>query len=367
MLLYSLPMKKLLSVLLLLGCSLYSQGSNRPQADSLESVARALHARIFSIDTHTDTPLDFTPYYNIGHREKSQVCLPKMKEGCLDAQYLACWVKQGACDSIGRRKAIKRVHDLIDAIYRQVEMNSDACGVARTPDELRQLKAEGRKAFCIGIENGYAIGTHIELLEQYQRKGVTYLTLCHSRNNDICDSSSDKAGARWNGLSPFGRQVVAEMNRLGMLIDLSHAAESTFWEVSRLSKAPLFASHSVSRNCYNHNRNLTDKQLEAIARSGGVVQACLVPEFLSSSAKSASLDDFMRHLCHLIEVAGIDHVGIGTDFDGGGGVKGCNGDDELIQITIRLLQLGYNEEQIAKIWGGNFLRVLAATQAIATR
>lgn len=360
-------MKQILILLLLAGCSLCTRAAHPLQADSLVAQARALHARIFSIDTHTDTPLDFTPYYNIRKREKTQVCLPKMAEGCLDAQYLACWVRQGECDSIGRQKAIRRIHTLIEGVNRQIEMNRDACGLARTPDELRRLKAEGKKAFCIGIENGYAIGTDLSLLEHYHRQGVTYMTLCHSRNNDICDSSSDKVGARWKGLSPFGRRVVAEMNRLGMLIDLSHAAESTFWEVSRLSKAPLFASHSVSRQCHNHDRNLTDRQLEAIAHSDGVVQACLVPEFLTSPAKSATIDDFMRHLQHLIEVAGIDHVGIGTDFDGGGGVKGCNGDDELIQITVRLLQLGYSEEQIAHIWGGNFLRVMAATQALATR
>lgn len=360
-------MKHLLPMLWLAGLSLCAQAAELTDNDSLMVQARALHTRIFSIDTHTDTPLDFTPYYNIGSREKSQVCLPKMAEGGLDAQYLACWVKQGACDSIGRQKAIRRVQSLVASVHHQIEMNSQACGLARTPEELRRLKAEGRKAFCIGIENGYAIGTDLRLLEQYHRQGVTYLTLCHSLHNDICDSSSDKSGARWNGLSPFGRKVVAEMNRLGMLIDLSHAAESTFWQVSRLSKAPLFASHSVSRSCRNHNRNLTDEQLKAIARSGGVVQACLVPEFLSPTPKSATIDDFMRHLCHLIEVAGIDHVGIGTDFDGGGGVKGCNGDNELIQITIRLLQLGYSEEQIGQIWGGNFLRVMAATQALATR
>lgn len=323
--------------------------------------AKEIQHRILSIDTHTDTPLDFDDTYNIGTRAKSQVCIPKMEEGGLDGQYLACWVRQGPCDEEGSRKAIARVDELIKGIYHQVEMNRDRCAIARTPDDLPRLKAEGRKAFYIGIENGYGIGKDLKNIARFHNLGVTYITLCHTRNNDICDSSSDST-ARWNGLSPYGRKVVKEMNRLGIMVDLSHAAESTFWDVLKYSKKPIIASHSSASAIYKHDRNLTDEQLRALAAHDGVAQACLVDEFLNPDAKKANLTDFMNHLLHMIEVAGIDHVGIGSDFDGGGGVKGCNGDNDFINITVRLLEHGFTETDIAKIWGGNFLRVMRQVQ-----
>ena len=323
--------------------------------------AKEIQHRILSIDTHTDTPLDFDETYNIGTRAKSQVCIPKMEEGGLDGQYLACWVRQGPCDEEGSRKAIARVDELIKGIYHQVEMNRDRCAIARTPDDLPRLKAEGRKAFYIGIENGYGIGKDLKNIARFHNLGVTYITLCHTRNNDICDSSSDST-ARWNGLSPYGRKVVKEMNRLGIMVDLSHAAESTFWDVLKYSKKPIIASHSSASAIYKHDRNLTDEQLRALAAHDGVAQACLVDEFLNPDAKKANLTDFMNHLLHMIEVAGIDHVGIGSDFDGGGGVKGCNGDNDFINITVRLLEHGFTETDIAKIWGGNFLRVMRQVQ-----
>ncbi len=323
--------------------------------------AKEIHRRILSLDTHTDTPLDFDVSYNIGTREKTQVCLPKMREGKLDGQYLACWVRQGPCDEENSLKAIDRVDELIRHIYRQVEMNGEQCAIARTPDDLSRLKTEGKKAFYIGIENGYGIGKDLKNITRFHDAGVTYITLCHTRNNDICDSSSDTT-ARWNGLSPYGRKVVKEMNRLGIMIDLSHAAESTFWDVLKYSKAPVIVSHSSASAIYRHDRNLTDEQLRALAAHGGVAQACLVDEFLNPDAKKTNLTDFMKHLLHMVEVAGIDHVGIGSDFDGGGGVKGCNGDNDFINITVRLLEHGFTETDIAKIWGGNFLRVMKQVQ-----
>lgn len=327
--------------------------------------AKELRRKMISIDTHTDSPLDFKGNYSIGNRGKYQVDIPKMQEGYLDAQYLACWVRQGELTSTGRLNAKNRIDELINNIYKQIERNNDACGVARTANDIVQLKSVGKKAFLIGIENGYAIGKDIKLIEQYHNKGITYITLCHSKNNDICDSSSDKAGAKWNGLSAFGKEVVAEMNRLGILIDLSHASDATFWDVLNISEVPVFASHSSSRAIYNCDRNLSDDQLRAIAETGGVVQACLVDEFLTANPKESNIEDFMTHLCHMIDVAGIDHVGIGSDFDGGAGVKGCNGDNDMIQITMRLIERGYSDEDIAKIWGGNFLRVLTQAQEYA--
>lgn len=323
--------------------------------------AKEIHKRILSIDTHTDTPLDFDTRFNIGTRAKSQVCLPKMEEGKLDGQYLACWVRQGPCDEVNSQKAVDRVNELLRGIYHQVEMNNEQCAIARTPDDLSRLKAEGKKAFYIGIENGYGIGKDIKNIARFHDLGVTYITLCHTRNNDICDSSSDTT-ILWKGISPFGKKAIKEMNRLGIMIDLSHAAESTFWDALKYSRKPIIASHSSASALYKHDRNLTDEQLRALAAHGGVAQACLVDEFLNQDAKSASLSDFMNHLLHMIEVAGIDHVGIGSDFDGGGGVKGCNGDNDFINITVRLLEHGFTETDIAKIWGGNFLRVMKQVQ-----
>lgn len=326
--------------------------------------AKELHTQLnfISIDTHTDSPLDFKGNYTIANRGKYLVDIPKMQEGYLDAQYLACWVRQGELTNAGRLNAKNRVDKLITRIENQVSRNSTLCGIARNTEDIFKLKNEGKKAFLIGIENGYAIGQNLSLIEEYHNKGVTYITLCHTKNNDICDSSSDKAGAKWNGLSPFGKEVVAEMNRLGILIDLSHASDDTFWDVLNISEVPVFASHSSSRAMYNCDRNLSDEQLRAIAEKGGVAQACLVDEFLTANPKEATLEHYMEHLYHMIEIAGIDHVGIGSDFDGGAGVKGCNGDNDMIQITMHLIEHGYSDEDIAKIWGGNFIRVLKEAQ-----
>lgn len=324
--------------------------------------AKEIHSRILSLDSHTDTPLDFNAGYNISTRAKTQVCLPKMEEGKLDGQYLACWVRQGPCDEANSQKAVKRVNELIKSIYHQVEMNKELCAIARTADDLSSIKSEGKKAFYIGIENGYGIGKDISNIARFKDSGITYITLCHTRNNDICDSSSDST-ARWNGLSPYGKKVIKEMNRLGIIIDLSHASESTFRDVLKYSKKPVIASHSSASSICKHDRNLTDEQLRALAAHNGVAQTCLVGEFLSPDAKSAGLTDFMNHLLHMIQTAGIDHVGIGSDFDGGGGVKGCNGDNDLINITVRLLEHGFTETDIAKIWGGNYLRVMRQVQS----
>lgn len=323
--------------------------------------AKAIHRRILSIDTHTDAPLEFTPQFNLGHREVSQVSLPKMEEGHLDGQYLACWVRQKALDEVHTQAAMRRVEELMSGIERQIALNADRCALARTADDLSRLKAEGKKAIYMGIENGYGVGTDLDAIRRYHQRGVTYITLCHTRNNAICDSSSDTTQL-WGGLSPYGRKVVKLMNKLGMLIDLSHASEATFWEVLKRSKRPVFASHSSAKALFGHDRNLTDEQLRALAQQGGVVQVCPCPDFLRKDLKNATLSDFMNHLQHCIEVAGIDHVGIGTDFDGGGGVKGCNGDNDLINITVRLLEAGYTEEEIGKLWGGNFLRVMKEVQ-----
>lgn len=329
--------------------------------------AKELHQRILSVDTHCDTPLEFKKEgFDIGKREMNQVNLPKMEEGMLDAIFFAAYTAQGPRDAVSIQKTVDKIEGLIKGIHRQVEMNKDLCGIAYTSEDLKQLKQEGKKAIFIGIENGYGIGKDIANIARFKKMGVNYITLCHTKDNDICDTSSDTKH-EWNGLSPFGRKVVQEMNRQGVMVDVSHVGEKTFWDVIELSTQPIIASHSsVQALCY-HDRNLTDKQMEAIAKNGGVVQICLVDLFVNKDTKLASLEDAIDHIDYAVRVAGIDHVGIASDFDGGGGLIGCQGSNDMINITMKLIERGYSDEDIAKIWGGNFLRVMDTVQAAAKK
>lgn len=324
--------------------------------------AKDMHKRILSVDTHCDTPLEFKKEgFDVGKREANQVNIPKMEEGMLDAIFFAAYTAQGPRDKESTQKTVDKIEGLINGIHSQVENNKDVCDIAYTTDDLIRLKGEGKKAIFIGIENGYGIGKDISNIARFQKMGVNYITLCHTKDNDICDTSSDTKH-EWNGLSPYGRDVVKEMNRLGVMIDVSHAGEKTFWDVIGLSTQPIIASHSsVQALCY-HDRNLTDKQMKAIAKNGGVVQICLVDLFINKDTSKASLMDAIDHIDYAVKVAGIDHVGIASDFDGGGGLIGCQGSNDMINITVKLIERGYTEEQIAKIWGGNFLRVMSEVQ-----
>ncbi len=327
------------------------------KADTFK-MAKDIHARILSVDTHTDTPLWFTRgNFSVGMRKSNQVSIQKMEEGKLDAQFLAAFLAQNERDEVSSQKAVEKCHKMIEGIYADVAKYKDNCGIALTEEDALRLKAEGKKAFFIGIENGYAIGKDIKNVKKYKDMGVQYMTLSHSYDNDICNSSSNTADASM-GLTPFGRKVVKEMNKVGMMIDVSHVSEGTFWDVMKLSKDPVFASHSSVRALCDHDRNLTDDQLRALAKNGGVIQICIYGGYLNENEKEASVDDVVRHIDHAVKVAGIDHVGIGSDFDGGGGVLGCKGDNDMINITVKLIEKGYSEEDIRKIWGGNFFRVM---------
>ena len=319
--------------------------------------AKDIHTRILSVDTHTDTPLWFRGGYSVGLRKNNQVNIQKMEEGKLDAQFLAAFLGQKESDEASLQKAVETCNDLIKDIYADVEKYQDACGIALSEEDAWRLKKEGKKAFFIGIENGYAIGSDIKNIKRYKDMGVNYITLCHSYDNHICNSSTHTQDES-KGLTAFGRKVVKEMNKQGVLIDLSHASEGTFWDVVKLSKDPIFASHSGVKALCNSNRNLTDDQLRALAQNGGVIQICIFKSYQNDKPEEASIVDVVRHIDHAVKVAGIDHVGIGSDFDGGGGLLGCNGDNDMINITIHLLDMGYTEEDIRKIWGGNFFRIL---------
>ena len=320
--------------------------------------AKEIHSRILSVDTHTDTPLWFTRgAFSLGWRKSNQVSIQKMEEGYLDSQFLAAFLAQKELDAESSQKAVEKCQKMLEGIFADVEKYKDYCGIALTEEDARRLKAEGKKAFFLGIENGYGIGKDIKNIKKYKDMGVQYMTLCHSYDNDICNSSSNTADAS-KGLTPFGRKVVKEMNKVGMLIDISHASEGTFWDAIKYSKDPIFASHSSVKALCDHDRNLTDEQLRALAKNGGVIHICIYGGYLNKDAKAASIEDVVAHIDHAVKVARIDHVGIGSDFDGGGGVLGCNGDNDMINITVKLLEKGYSEEDIRKIWGGNFFRVL---------
>ena len=323
--------------------------------------AKDIHSRIVTIDSHCDTPMTFADGYSIAERGNSLVDLHKMDEGGVDAVTMVAYLKQEARDSESLAAATAKADALLDAIATKVDECSAYVALASSPDELYTLKRQGLRAVMRGIENGYAIGDDIANIERYSRMGVVYMTLCHNGDNDICDSARgcDENG----GLSAFGRDVVREMNRVGMMIDLSHAAESTFYQVLETSDKPVVCSHSSCKALCNHPRNLTDEQMRALAAKGGVVQITMYKGFLVEEG-DATLDDFMRHLLHAIAVAGIDHVGIGSDFDGDGTIIGCADASQMRNVTRELLRAGFTERDIEKIWGGNWLRVMRRVQCL---
>lgn len=323
--------------------------------------AKELHQRIVTLDSHTDTPMIFPGHFNIGEKQGGKVNLPFMEEGRIDAAFMVAYIPQGERDEASLAKATAYAEERLKEVIRQEQLNPTRMGIARTPDDLLRLKQIGKKAIFLGIENGYALGKEVNNVRKFRDMGVSYITLCHNGDNDLCDSARGKG--EWKGLSPLGKQMVAEMNRLGVMVDISHAAESTFYDVLACSRYPIIASHSSARALCNHPRNLTDDQLKAIAGQGGVVQLCLYKGFINEEAEKASVSDAIRHINHMVDLIGVEHVGIGSDFDGDGELIGCRASNELINITMHLLKEGYSETDISRIWGGNFLRVMHQVQS----
>ena len=324
--------------------------------------AKKLHERILTLDSHCDTPMFFGQDINFATRDqKIKVDLHKMMEGRQDAVVMAAYIPQKERTDEALLAATAKADRLLNGIEEMVAANCTAVDIARTPADLYRLKREGKKAVMLGIENGYAVGKDIRNVERFRNRGVVYMTLCHNGNNDVCGS------ARYNeenlGVSEFGEQVIREMNRVGMMVDLSHAGERSFYEALEISRCPVVCSHSSCRALCDHPRNLTDEQLQAIARLGGVVQVCLYGGFLRSD-RPATICDAVEHLHHMVNIMGIEHVGIGTDFDGDGGIIGCSDSSELINFTRRLLLERYSEEDIQRIWGGNFLQVMEEVQRV---
>ena len=326
-----------------------------------------LHNRVLTLDTHCDTPMFFPQDVNFARRD-DRLCvdLHKMQEGRLDATIMVAYLPQPKIgetfsskvefDVAGPTEYADLIFDKIEAI---VEENSTYLALARTPGDLYENKRHSRKSIMLGIENGLALGGELKNVAHFQQRGVVYITLCHNGDNDLCDSA--RGCNTHGGVSIFGEQVIREMNRLGLLADLSHAAEKSFYDALDISSTPIVCSHSSCRALCDHPRNLTDEQMRRLASRGGVMQITLYNGFLCQSGE-ATINDAMRHLEHAIKVMGIDHVGLGTDFDGDGGIRGLANSSELLNFTRQLLARKYSERDIQKIWGGNFLRVMSQAQ-----
>ncbi len=313
-----------------------------------------LHQRILTLDTHCDTPMWFPKNVDFCSRDNQVlVDLHKMTEGHQDATIMVAYLPQPTAHPMAFADAI---FDKIEAIVAE---NSQYIGLARTPDDLWRNKHLGKKSIMLGIENGHALDGKIENLYHFAERGIVYMTLCHNGDNDICDSA--RGSQTHNGVSAFGKQVISEMNRLGIMVDLSHAHEKSFYDALEMSRQPIVCSHSSCRALCDHPRNLTDDQMRALAAKGGVMQVTLYNGFLVKDGQ-ATIEDAMRHLDHAISVMGIDHVGLGTDFDGDGGICGLASSSELLNFTRQLLERQFSEQDIQKIWGGNFLRVMQEVQ-----
>ena len=324
--------------------------------------AKRLHSRILTLDSHCDTPMFFNRNIDFATRDPQiLVDLHKMTEGHLDATIMVAYLEQRERTDEALLAATAKADLILNEIEALVAKSCTAIDIAYTPADLYRLKAEGKKAIMLGIENGYALGKDIQNVERFRKRGVVYLTLCHNGNNDICGSA--RHNEEGLGVSEFGAEVIREMNRVGMMVDISHAGEQSFYDALAISRKPIVASHSSARALCNHPRNLTDDQLRALAAQGGVAQVTLYHGFLRENG-TATICDAINHLNHMVNVMGIEHVGIGTDFDGDGGIVGCASASELINFTRCLLKERYNEADIRRIWGGNFLRVMEEVQKV---
>ena len=325
--------------------------------------AKEAHRHFVSIDTHCDTPMCWE-----ANNPVTLVDAVKMEQGHLDATIMVAYLKQMDRDEASLKAATQKADRLLDLIETKVhpsmgsgtgfilrQAQEPGSRVAYTPADLYRNKLDGVRSVMMGIENGYAIGRDLGNVERFRKRGVVYMTLCHNGDNDICDSA--KGAGEHGGVSRFGEKVIMEMNRVGMMVDLSHAHEKSFYDALEISRKPVLCSHSSARALCDHPRNLTDDQMRALARKGGVAQVTFYDGFLRQGG-GATIEDAVSHLNHMVRVMGVDHVGVGTDFDGDGGVPGVGNASELINFTRRLLRERYSEKDLELIWGGNFMRLL---------
>jgi membrane dipeptidase len=380
-------------------------------AAAVSDAARALHERILVLDSHLDTPAMFDdPEWDILERHApgdgtSQVDLPRMREGGLDGGlwviYTAQRGRSAADNQVARDHGLKRLIQL----NRMLAAHPDQFELALTPDDARRIASAGRRVVFISMENASPLTTDPTLLEFYHAQGLRVLGLVHSANNEFADSST--TAPEWNGLSAKGRALVAEANRLGIVLDQSHASDAVFDQLLELSKAPIILTHTSADAVYEHMRNIDDARIRRLAENGGLLQVNAYGSYLKNTNMTAEyrtalralterfygvvtgsreydqfiaqklaldeqfniapagFDDYMRHVLHIIRVAGPEHVGFGADWDGGGGVAGLEDVSMLPKITARLLQEGFTEAQITAMWGGNMLRVIGDAQRVA--
>ena len=412
--------------------------NGRAQSDetALLTKARHIHARVLVLDSHIDfEPADLTGARNYTQRLETQFNLPNMIDGGLDALFFVIYVGQtresqhpDALKAAGYQRAYKAAVEKFDAVNRFTsEIAREQIELAFSAGEIRRIHAEGKKAALMGVENGYPLGEDIARVKEFHERGARYLSLTHNGHNQLADShTGERDGWKWNGVSPFGKAVIAEMNRFGIMVDVSHASKQSMMQAAALSKAPIIASHSAARTLCDVSRNLDDEQLLTLKKSGGVIQivaydgfikttkadsperkAALAaariehglpdPASLSQRARAqaalkampadqraayeaklaeierqhpgdprATVKDLVDHIDYAVRLIGIDHVGISSDFDGGGGINGWNDTSETLNVTIELVRHGYTEGQIEKLWGGNLLRVMDEVQRIAS-
>jgi membrane dipeptidase len=424
--------------------------------DDLVARARAIHERVIALDTHNDIdPQNFTASCNYTMRLTTQVNLPKMKEGGLDVSFFIVYVGQGELTPAGYDAAYRAAVAKFDAVHRLTEQIApNQIELALTPADVTRIARSGKKVAVIGIENAYPLGTDLRRVKEFYDRGGRYMSVAHNGHNQLADSHTGEAGNewKWGGLSPFGREVIQEMNRLGMMVDVSHPSKASILQAIGLSRAPVIASHSSVRKLADQSRNMDDEMLMAMKTNGGVVQINAVADFIKADPKErapaiaalraefglasgrggagrggggargaaapaayrcpvegstpaptaapggrgaagaetlpatrraeferrlaaidrqyppagrATLKDYVDHIDYAVKLIGIDHVGIASDFDGGGGVEGFNSAAEAVNVTIELVRRGYTEEQIAKIWSGNLLRVWSEVERVA--
>jgi len=386
-------------------------GWAQKSGDELARKVAEIHNKVFTVDTHIDWPShqlrspDFVPreHHEPGKMGSGQWDLPRMKEGGLDATFMSIFTSQGARTDSGHAKAKEHALKLIELTKKMVADNPDLAEIALTPDDAYRIEKAGKRAIFMGMENGYPIGKELANVKMFYDLGVRYITITHTRNNELGDSSTDEK-KEWNGLSPLGEQVVKEMNRLGILVDISHVSDELFWDVIAMTKAPVIASHSSARALCDHARNMNDEMLKAVKKNGGVVQVCLLGDYIKKMPPNPQRDEAMKplqekmraarrgelsdeetqkvmgefqalnakypanrptvkdaadHIDHMAKIMGVDHIGVGSDFDGGGGLIGIDDVSEMPNLTKELLKRGYSEKNIRKIWGGNLMRVFS--------
>lgn len=407
-------MRKILFLFLFVGIVILSECTHAEHDYHIEALK--IHSEILAIDTHIDTPMlllnedwNITEEHSLNGNVISRVDLPRMKKGGLDAAFFAVFVGQQERTAENYISVQEEAAEMIRAVKEMCKSNPSVISFATKPEQAFSNKQQNLLTAFIGLENGFPLANDITRIEKYFDLGIRYITLCHTKNNDICDSANDTP--EHNGLSEFGKKVIKRMNELGMIIDVSHISDKAFYDVIELSSVPVVASHSSARAICDNPRNMTDEMLLKLKENGGVIQMCILSayvkkppenrqrdndyaalekkygkwnnindkaisdkyltEWMAIEAKYpedlATVKDFVDHIDHVVNLIGIEYVGIGTDFDGGGGLRDCRDASELPNITAELLRRGYSKDDLRKIWGDNFMRVFKKVINVAEK